>query len=264
MDDLAFLYLPKACAAGDTVCRLHVFLHGCGASFESIRRSLYADWSGHSRWAETNRIVLLFPQTYPDPEHNPTGCWDEKGLYDSQYDQKGGTQVEAIMAMVTRLTSGYQPVAATAVEYYHREYDHYFVTSGADEIGKLDDGTFAGWARTGETFAVYPLDTPGTRNVCRFFTVAFPPSSSHFYTASASECALRRQGGDWQFEGERFAVAEPDTGGACAAGTRPVHRLYNNGQGGAPNHRYVNSTSASNAMVAKGWIAEGVFGCVPQ
>jgi hypothetical protein len=59
--------------------------------------------------------------------------------------------------------------------------------------------------------------------------------------------------------------AEP---GACPAGTEPLYRLYNEGRGGAPNHRYTNSPQTFAAMTANGWSAEGtgpgrVFACTP-
>ena len=89
MDELAFLYVPKSCAAGAR-CRLHLFLHGCRASYFHLGDAFFANYSGHSRWAETNDIILLFPQTYPDDAVNPQGCWDTNGTYDDEFDQKGG------------------------------------------------------------------------------------------------------------------------------------------------------------------------------
>ncbi|MEO8507938.1 MAG: M36 family metallopeptidase, partial [Betaproteobacteria bacterium] len=161
-------------------------------------------------------------------------------------------------------------VTPTAViEYYHAAFDHYFVTNIADEIAKLDNGTFVGWTRTGESFNVYAGAGADNADVCRFFSTAFTPKSSHFYTANAGECATVRQNPNWQFEGAVFAVPTPDAQGACAAGTQPVYRLYNNGQGAAPNHRYTTSLATRTQMLAKGWIAEGngtlgVSMCAPQ
>jgi hypothetical protein len=155
-----------------------------------------------------------------------------------------------------------------AVEYHHAEWDHYFVTASADEITKLDNGVFAGWLRTSETFNVYPLGTPVTANVCRFFSTSFAPRSSHFYTPFAGECATVKGNSDWQFEGLVFSVALPDAAGNCQAGTHPLYRLYNNGQGAAPNHRYTTSLSIQSMMKDQGWIPEGsgaigVIACVP-
>ena len=51
----------------------------------------------------------------------------------------------------------------------------------ADEITKLDNGTFMGWARTGESFNVYADVPAAAPPVCRFFSTAFGAKSSHFY-----------------------------------------------------------------------------------
>lgn len=63
---------------------------------------------------------------------------------------------------------------------------------------------------------------------------------------------------DWEFEGEVFTVPVPDAAGNCAVGTAPVYRLYNEGQGAAPNHRYTTSLAVRATMLGKGCrIAEG-------
>ena len=160
------------------------------------------------------------------------------------------------------------PTTVDIVEYYHQEWDHYFVTGIADEIAKLDAGVFAGWARTGLKFKAYPLDEPGTQNVCRFFSTSFAPRSSHFYTPFASECAKVKTNPDWSFEGEVFALPVPDAAGNCAAGTAPVYRYYNNGQGGRADHRYTTDPALRSVMLQRGWISEGygdlgVIMCAP-
>lgn len=144
-----------------------------------------------------------------------------------------------------------------AVEYHHAAFDHYFVTSIADEIAKLDNGTFAGWARTGEAFNVYATAQEGTSDVCRFFSTAFGEKSSHFYTPDVAECATVRQNPDWLFEAVVFAARTPDAGGSCPSGFVPVYRMYNNGQGASPNHRYTTNLATRGQMLAKGWIPEG-------
>ena len=77
-----------------------------------------------------------------------------------------------------------------------------------------------------------------------------------------------KQNGGWQLEGNVMNVPVPDRAGNCAVGTQPVYRLYNNGQGGAPNHRYTKSLATRSQMLAQGWISEGygsegVFMCSP-
>ncbi len=158
-------------------------------------------------------------------------------------------------------------VVALAIEYHHAAFDHYFVTSLPEEIVKLDNGTFQGWARTGESFAVYSDAPPGALPVCRFFSTAFGDKSSHFYAPSAAECTIVKFDPSWQIESESvFTMPPPDDAGNCAAGM-PVYRLYNDGQGDAPNHRYTTSLATRATMLAQGWIAEGsgvgVVMCTP-
>jgi len=142
------------------------------------------------------------------------------------------------------------------------------MTGLTSEIAQLDAGAFAGWARTGHAIDAYPTGATASVPMCRFFSTSFAPRSSHFYTPLAAECATVRANPDWSFEGDVFNVALPAADGGCAAGTRPLFRLYNDGQGGAPNHRYTTDTDVRAQMVAAGWIAEGygtlgVIGCVP-
>jgi hypothetical protein len=160
------------------------------------------------------------------------------------------------------------PTTVDLIEYHHAEWDHYFITGIPVEIVKLDNGTFVGWARTGYSFKSYPLNTPGSNVVCRFFSTSFAPKSSHFYTPFADECTIVQANPDWQFEGPVFNIPVPDLAGACPAGTVPVYRLYNNGQGAAPNHRYTTDFGVRAQMIANGWIPEGygpvgVIMCAP-
>jgi probable HAF family extracellular repeat protein len=122
-------------------------------------------------------------------------------------------------------------VKMSAIEYHHAEWDHYFMTAIPDEIAKLDSGFFHGWTRTGESINVYVGDQVNTSPVCRFFSTAFDPRSSHFYTPFQDECVLLQRGATWQFEARVFNITVPDGAGNCPANTLPVYRLYNQGMG---------------------------------
>lgn len=162
------------------------------------------------------------------------------------------------------------PVPAnTTVEYYHVDFEHYFVTSLPTEIANLDAGRFYGWARTGQTFRVFPLGEAGTSNVCRFFSEAFSPRSSHVYTPYGFECTALKDNPKWNFEGDVFGFRLPDASENCPTGTVPLYRFYNRGADGAPNHRFTTSLLVRAQMIAQGWDPEGlgpqgVFACVPQ
>jgi hypothetical protein len=172
------------------------------------------------------------------------------------------------LAAAVLCVSAAAAAANVAVEYYQESAGHYFVTALPREIALLDEGSPPGWRRTGETFDVFDLGAPGTAGVCRFWTgETYAPKSSHFYTPIASECAKAKALPEWTFEGEVFALRLADAAGTCAAGSLPLYRLYNDGAGGAPNHRYTTSLTLRAEMIAKGWKPEGtgigVGGCVP-
>jgi len=158
----------------------------------------------------------------------------------------------------------------TAVEYYYAAWNFYFVTSDPGEIAALDGGAFGGlWKRTGETFNVWSNSTNGALATYRFFSIAFDPKSSHFYTPYINEYNILRAGTAWEYEGIAFYVLLPDANGHCPAGTVILYRLYNNGMGGAPNHRFTISVATFNAMKAAGYQFEGngltgAYACVPQ
>jgi hypothetical protein len=165
------------------------------------------------------------------------------------------------------------PQTVAAVEYYHAGWDMYFVTALPDEIAALDGGAFGGvWTRTGQQFNVYALEgaPASSSTVSRFFGTMFDPKSSHVYTANEAEYDALVSGAiaGWQLEGPVFSAPLPAHNGKCPAGTIPVYRLYNNGMGGAPNHRLITDANEFAQMLADGWIPEGqgigVGFCSPQ
>jgi photosystem II stability/assembly factor-like uncharacterized protein len=151
------------------------------------------------------------------------------------------------------------PGTVAVVEYYHGTFGHYFITAIPDEIAKLDGGFFTGWTRTGYAFRAYAAPTAETSPVCRFLGIAFAPQSSHFYSPFAFECSTVAKNPQWQLESSSvFRIAVPAPDGSCAAGLLPVFRLFNNGQGGAPNHRYTTDIGVRTAMTTQGWVPEGL------
>lgn len=104
--------------------------------------------------------------------------------------------------------------------------------------------------------------------MCRFWSgPTFAPKSVHFLTAFPAECARLKADPQWRFEGNAFAVFMPDARGACPAGTVPLYRLYNNGDGGVPLHDFVTREIDRTWRIDHGWTPEGagpgVAGCVP-
>ena len=166
-----------------------------------------------------------------------------------------------------------QPKTVVAVEYYYADWNMHFVTALSNEIAALDGGAFGGvWLRTGQQFNVYALDgAPAfSATVSRFISTMFSPKSSHAYTANEDEYDALMSGAiaGWSLEGPVFSAPLPSSDGTCPAGTIPVYRLYNNGMGGAPNHRLITDANEFAQMATAGWTPEGegigVGFCSPQ
>lgn len=199
-------------------------------------------------------------------EYEPGFCTSPDGYCLDDY----ATFADRVQVFNGQIFDAGPPAPATAgvVEYYNTNFNHYFVTTYTNEIALLDAGRFPGWVRTGRTFSVWAADDGNMNGVCRFFNDTFAGKSSHFYTPFADECATVRANPNWQFEAIAFYVTLPAFNGSCAGGTQPLYRLYNNGQSGAPNHRYTISLDVRDQMLVQGWVPEGYgpFGaiaCVP-
>jgi poly(3-hydroxybutyrate) depolymerase len=117
MDSSGWLYVPDACAKKGAQCRLHIALHGCkqGQSYVTLEPlpgdgiyygTTFVKHSGYDAWADSNKLVVLFPQAVSVPLTNPNGCWDWWGYTDSHYADKQGVQIGALRAMVDRLSAG--------------------------------------------------------------------------------------------------------------------------------------------------------------
>jgi serine protease len=154
-----------------------------------------------------------------------------------------------------------EPARFNVVEYYAPSLNHYFMTAFSDEAASLDSGTPPGWKRTGESFPAYSTGASGLATVCRFFGTPGLGVNSHFYTAFDSECTATKKLVGWTFEADAFYIATNPV--QCSGNTRPVFRLYNNGMGGDPNHRYTTSWPLISDMQAEGWLLEGVAFCAP-
>jgi hypothetical protein len=179
---------------------------------------------------------------------------------------------QTISASGTGVAAG-SSATVTVVEYRNSLFDHYFITTVAAEIALLDAHAppFQDWSRTGFSFNAYANATAPAASVaiCRFFNSTFAPKSSHFYAPHGLGCEATIAGfPDWGLEDDKlFNTMLPDASGSCPPATIPVYRLYNNGMGGAPNHRFVTSLAERQNMLSQGFVAEGngigVGMCVP-
>lgn len=98
-----FLFVPRDCAAG-APCRVHVAFHGCRQGIGFIGRR-FARQAGYNRWADANRIVVLYPQAEKSAAWplNPAGCWDWWGYTGVNYASRDALQLAAVRRMLEAL-----------------------------------------------------------------------------------------------------------------------------------------------------------------
>lgn len=103
MLDSALLYVPAACAAGES-CGVHIAFHGCQQSVEFVG-DVFAAGAGYNEWAESNNLLVLYPQVASSKiaPLNPLGCWDWWGYTGEEYATRNGAQIRVVMRMLDDL-----------------------------------------------------------------------------------------------------------------------------------------------------------------
>lgn len=103
------VYIPAACRdVGEAPgCRVHIAFHGCGQS-RTLAGDAFIRETGFARWADTNRLIVLFPQAATSP-FNPQGCWDWWGYTGRGYLTRAAPQIQAVQRMLARLSARDRP-----------------------------------------------------------------------------------------------------------------------------------------------------------
>ncbi len=94
------VYVPRACddARG---CAVHIVFHGCQQNRDAVGDA-FIRGSGFARWADANRLIVLFPQTRRSTV-NPRACWDWWGYTGLNFRDRSAVQIAAVRAMLDGL-----------------------------------------------------------------------------------------------------------------------------------------------------------------
>lgn len=100
-----YLYVPNSCQQGQS-CSLHINFHGCNQYAGAVGET-YVRGNGLNNWAETNNMVVFYPQTKSSTlmPLNPQGCWDWWGYTSSDYANQNGPQIQAVTNIVNKLAA---------------------------------------------------------------------------------------------------------------------------------------------------------------
>lgn len=110
MATTGWVYVPASCSKG-VPCRVHVALHGCKQNAADVGEAFVRN-AGYNRWADSNNIVVLYPQT---SQKAVNSCWDWWGYDDANYAKKSAPQMSAIVAMVEKLSGAGASSSASAL-----------------------------------------------------------------------------------------------------------------------------------------------------
>ena len=111
--DSGYAFVPRACELER--CRVHVAFHGCRQSVQAVGERFVRE-AGYNRWADANRLIVLYPQTIARTGpgfqggrwsfvFNPRGCWDWWGYTDARYHTSADRQIRTVTAMVDHLAA---------------------------------------------------------------------------------------------------------------------------------------------------------------
>lgn len=100
------VYIPPACAA-EAGCRVHIAFHGCGQNQNAVGDA-FVKGSGFDLWADTNRLIVLFPQTVANSD-NSQACWDWWGYTGDAFLTREGKQIQSVYRMLKHLAGAPPP-----------------------------------------------------------------------------------------------------------------------------------------------------------
>lgn len=149
MASSGYAYVPSSCAAAQA-CRLHVAFHGCLQNVATVGTAFYQN-SGYNRWADTNKIIVLYPQSATTTA-NPGGCWDWWGYDDINFPAKSGGQMVAVKTMIDRIVSGNVAAPYTCSHWYDSNYWHVYYgrayIGGDGQVYAVNSNQYLGYYST--------------------------------------------------------------------------------------------------------------------
>jgi hypothetical protein len=113
MAQSGFVYVPASCEKSrNQQCKLHVVFHGCLQDPTNMHpRDTYVKNTGYNQWADTNNLIVLYPQAAPMMLNasfmiaNPNACWNFWNFEgdDANFATKSGREMAAVKGMIDRI-----------------------------------------------------------------------------------------------------------------------------------------------------------------
>lgn len=149
------------------------------------------------------------------------------------------------------------------VEYNIPSLNKYFITGRASDKAALDAAPNI-FTRTGKKFSVPAKAVYGNVfDIYRFYAPAPGPNSHVYVDKSDRDLINSLPNTGLNDEGPDFGTVKPDNAGVCPtwAPIKIYRSFHNTPAVGSRNHRYSDELATHNAMIAQGWVSEGVVFC---
>eukprot|EP00041_Stephanoeca_diplocostata_P011934 m.198169 g.198169 ORF g.198169 m.198169 type:complete len:420 (+) comp18738_c0_seq1:81-1340(+) len=111
LDSIGFIYAPTSCTSTAAAwpkdpekwpCHVHLHYHPCGGSYRDVSTA-YMMQIALPNYAESNDMVILYPQTGYDNNPAGAGCWDWFGATSAEFDTHNGAQLRFALNMMADL-----------------------------------------------------------------------------------------------------------------------------------------------------------------
>jgi hypothetical protein len=93
LSNRGWIYLPTYCVTNKG-CQVIVMYHGCHQNYDIIG-DIFIKQTGINEWAESNNIVVIYPQTISTSNNLP-GCWDTWGMTGTNFSVQAGLQMKLV------------------------------------------------------------------------------------------------------------------------------------------------------------------------
>lgn len=105
LSDTGYVYVPAECE--HSACAVHVVFHGCAQNVDTVGER-FVRGAGYNEIADTNRLIVVYPQVGSKSAVNPLSCWDFWGYTSADPEHpdfytREAPQMAAVMKMIQRL-----------------------------------------------------------------------------------------------------------------------------------------------------------------
>jgi len=115
LDERGLIYVPQQCRHQTPLkCGIHVHYHPCGGSIRQVSTSYFLQ-NGLPQYAESNDMVIVYPQATSAAIPEGAACFDWNGYTGKDFDTRQGRQLRFVINVMLNLPNLLNDVVTTVV-----------------------------------------------------------------------------------------------------------------------------------------------------